>query len=1354
MTENAQNQRRHNKLKGAGSTSGDREPFYIVGVGASAGGLEALEQMFDNITADTGMAFVVVQHLSPDFKSLMSELLARHTEMPIHRVADGMRVEPNSIYLIPPKKEMIISDGRLLLTDKDLSQGLTLPIDHFFRSLAQDTGRYGVALVLSGTGSDGSRGIRDIHEAGGLVIAQSEASAKFDGMPKSAEDTGIVDVRIEPGKIGDLLQRYIRHPLRSQWKASEEQPVDESTLKRIFRLLQQRHKIDFSYYKPATIGRRIERRIQLNHNVSLEEYLRHIEHDPAELNQLYKDLLIGVTRFFRDREAFELLEKKVLPNLILKARADEEIRIWVAGCATGEEAYSIAMLIHACQERLNRHPPVKVFATDVHRASLDFAHVGLYSEASIAELPASFRERYLQRINDGYEVSREIRQMIVFAPHNLIKDAPFTHLHLISCRNMLIYLRSIAQKKALSLFHFGLRTGGVLFLGSSESPGELAEEFETLDEHNKLFAKRRDIRLPADLWAFPLESSTARGSQLPVPSAAPHRDQQLLATYDDLLARFMPPGLLVNDRREVLHMFAGAGKYLKLADGRMSNDLLEMLEGDLKLAVTGGFQRISKGEKQICFERVRIASSAAVQFVKLTLSALPRVGDGLTYLITLEELEPPRVSPDGDVIDSIDVSEISRDQLQSLELELRYTKENLQATIEELETSNEELQATNEELVASNEELQSTNEELHSVNEELYTVNAEHQKKIAELTELTNDMDNLLVSTEVHTLFLDAELCIRKFTPDIAKVFSLIPQDIGRRIDGFVHKIDFDRLPEKLSEVLQNEERFENEVRDNRGNSFLMRILPYREEAGTAGVVLTLVDITHIKKVEEHFRIAVEASPAGMVMIDRQARIVMVNSQTEELFGYDREDLVGMPLTELMPPRFRTQHLSDSIREYFHDPQPRLLSTAADFCGLKNDGTEFPVDVRLNPLETADGLFVLGAVIDITQRRSLENSLRERVEQRDRFLAVLSHELRNPLGAMLNATYVLDADQSDEQRRVDAYRVVQRQARHMGTLLNDLVDVARVSSGHIKLNTDSIDLIQSVPHAVETVQPLVESRGQRIEVQIPGHSVWIDACEDRIHQIQVNLLSNAARYSPPGETIQLAVTTDENHVYLSVKDNGIGIREEMHDAIFELFVQGDTTLDRTESGMGVGLTLVRRLVELHGGTINVNSEGTGKGSEFVVTLPAAEPPKDEEFDHKQFSASEISPEQCRVILIEDNRDAREMFVALLKLKGFEVLSAGDGVSGLDLVRSEPPHVAIIDIGLPKLDGLEVARRIRSDESLSDVVLIALTGYGQDADRDQAFAAGFNGHLTKPIDSDKLENLLRRLKLAAQDANLE
>jgi len=531
------------------------------------------------------------------------------------------------------------------------------------------------------------------------------------------------------------------------------------------------------------VTRRIERRLLLNQSLDLDEYAQRLSADAGELNALYKDLLIGVTKFFRDHEAFARLEREVLPHVVEQVPPDEELRIWVAGCGTGEEAYSLAILLDEQLPAARRRDNIKIFATDVHRASLEFASAGLYDEASLSEVTPARLQRYFVRRGKAFQVSPELRRMIVFAPHNLIKDAPFTKLNLISCRNLLIYLQPIAQKKVLSLFHFALKTGGVLFLGPSESPGELTEEFDPLDYQWKLYRKRRDTHLPADV-RLPLSSgysglrSPSARLGYPEPQTA---DASLIRVYDALLDSHMPPSLLVNGQRQLVHTFAGAGKYLDVHDGRHTADVLELIHPDLRTPLAGALQRAAKLKSPVAYKDVRVTTADGPRRLKVSVAPVtPKGFDAGHLLISLEPLDDGE-SPSPPERE-LDYGEASREQLRSLEDELRYTKENLQATIEELETSNEELQATNEELVASNEELQSTNEELHSVNEELYTVNAEYQRKIAELTELTGDMDNLLFSTDVGVLFLDGELCIRKFTPKIGEFFDLLPQDIGRRV--------------------------------------------------------------------------------------------------------------------------------------------------------------------------------------------------------------------------------------------------------------------------------------------------------------------------------------------------------------------------------------------------------------------------------------------------------------------------------------------------------------------------------------------------------------------------------------------
>ncbi len=1311
-----------------------RAPTHVVGVGASAGGLEALERLFQNIPNDTGMAFVVVQHLSPDFKSLMNELLARWTSMPIHAAEDGMPVAANEIFLMPPKTEMIISDGRLLLTTSQRSDELRLPIDQFFRSLARDSGPQSIAIVLSGTGSDGSRGIQHVHDAGGLVIAQSSETAKFDGMPNSAIETNVVDEVRAPGEIAAVLLRHINH---LHLKDVPNEDVNELTP--LFRLLRETYGLDFSLYKPSTVVRRTERRLQINGLHTLEDYVAQLREHREELDSLYRDLLIGVTSFFRDPSAFQLLEHGIISELLHKLPEGGEFRAWVAGCATGEEAYSLAMLVHEQIVKSGKQIHAKIFATDVHSKSLEFAAAGNYNEQAVESVTAKRLNAYFIRTDKGYRVSPELRNMVVFAPHNIIKDAPFTRLNLITCRNLLIYLMPMAQKKALSLFHFGLKTGGVLFLGPSESPGDLAGEFDTLDQHWKIFSKRRDVHLPADL-RLPL--SAGLSGQLSARGTKSRRSSEtaLVDVFEELLNATLPAGVLVDEQMEIVHTFGEASRFLRLRKGMPSLGVLDMLNDELQMAVGAAMHRATREKRAITFGNVRTTvgdQELAVNVTVRPLSTTRRAGAH-----TLIQFEDAEIPTSIDATADVSLQDATRDHVAGLEAELRFTKENLQATIEELETSNEELQATNEELLASNEELQSTNEELHSVNEELYTVNAEYQKKIAEQTELTQDMNNLLESTDVHTIFLDEHLCIRKFTPKMAAVFNLIASDVGRRIHGFVHSIECEDLPDILLEVLTTGEPREQEVRNSRGGSFLMRILPYRGDSARNGVVMTLIDITVLKEAETRFVNAFEVSPNGMLMVDGGGKITLINTEMERMFGYRTQELIGQPLEILLPTSLKAAH--KGLRGgYFQNP--RVIKRMGDnsyVWGQTKSGKQIPLDVRVNPIKTPSGVQAIASMVDISEHQTLEQTLRDQVQNRDRFLATLSHELRNPMAAILNAASLLDQVAPDASDVQEPCGVIRRQASQIATLLDDLLDVSRVTQGKINLRPEVTDLVDLCRESLEAVEPLVAFHDHQIHFEASAKPIWVEVDRVRVLQIVENLLSNAIKYTPDGGQIEIRLSRADQTAIVAVRDNGCGMSPELIDSVFDIFVQSDVTLDRSEGGMGVGLTLVRSLVELHHGSIEARSDGPGAGSEFTLRLPLTKK-RSAKAEEKLQRSDDF---RKRLVIVEDNDDSRSMFKALLTHYGYDVLAAAcDGQEGLEAILEHRPDVALVDIGLPKLDGYQVARRIRSEIG-AGIFLVALTGYGMSEDHEAVLEAGFNVHLVKPVTIQQLNDVLQISKV--------
>ena len=813
--------------------------FPVVGIGASAGGLGSLEAFFDHMPSSTGMAFVIIQHLSPDFKSLMDEILARHTEMAISIVTHGMTVEPNHVYLIPASKELRIVDRQFRLAE--FTESIHKPIDIFFRSLAESCGSNCTGIVLSGTGSDGTDGIQVIFREGGLTIGESVESAEFDGMPRSAAATGCLDYVLAAQEIAPLLVKHAVAPLK---RLPKNQCVDPNLegISLIFSLLSASYDIKFEHYKPNTIARRIERRQNLTSCATVFEYAELCKNDLEELDALYHDLLIGVTRFFRDTEAFNELEETIDAQLE-KVPLDETYRVWVAGCASGEECYSIGMMILDCMKRKGRKPLLKIFATDVHQRILEFAAKGEYERENLEFVSEERQQEYFDQLTDGrYRINATLRRHLVFACHNVIQDPPFTRVHMVTCRNMLIYFRQEAQTISVSSFHFALNKDGILFLGSSETPGELKEEFAVICRTWRIYSKIRNrpglIEQTRRVKERVSSPTTPTMTKLYSPSPA-FGAQRLLDMYDTVLREKIPSGLILDHKQNILHIFGGARKILQNAKGRFTGNIRDFLTGDAKAVVSAALIRASKEVgTEFTVKNIVLIEDDEPTNCDICVQAIPgsRV-ENLLWVLQIIDQVPPSGRK------KVTVTQ-QEDDVTLLESELSFTRESLNATIEELETSNEELQATNEEMVASNEELQSTNEELHSVNEELHSVNSEFQRKLEELEETTNDLENLLSTSDIGTIFLDRDLRIRKFTEVMTNHFDLLPHDLGRSIKRFSAAIEYSDLFEDLQEVVQSGSTLNRMVNDNSGNSMLLKMVPYRSENEITGVILNVVNNT------------------------------------------------------------------------------------------------------------------------------------------------------------------------------------------------------------------------------------------------------------------------------------------------------------------------------------------------------------------------------------------------------------------------------------------------------------------------------------------------------------------------------
>ncbi|HYD66418.1 chemotaxis protein CheB [Azospirillum sp.] len=856
----------------------DERPCCIVGIGASAGGLEALQRFFDSVPPDSDLAYVVVQHLSPVHKSLMVDLLAKHTKMDVVQAVDGVQVERNMVYLLPPGKHLSIEGRRLRLTTKDMGSTISLPIDIFFSALAQDAGSLSIGVVLSGTGSDGTRGLLAIKAAGGFAACQEPETAQFDGMPRSAIATGKIDAVLAPDALPGRIVEHARKAITRAPKL----PVptvrdrDADPLAQIVAAIRAATGVDFSHYKLATLLRRIERRMHGAGLDSLEDYAALLKRNNAEAVSLYKEMLIGVTRFFRDEAAFQVLADRAVAALVAKRPTLEGIRVWVCGCATGEEAYSIAILFAEAMERLGVSIDVKLFATDIDQDSIEFASVGEYPPSISEDVSPERLERYFTPRGDKVCVARDIRRMVVFATHNIMRDPPFTKMDLVSCRNLLIYMDTPLQRKVLSLFQYALRQGGFLFLGSSETLGDLSAEFHTVDSRNKLFQSLRagSYRL-SRLLVPSVAAAHARGGE---DAAAPGADETIAIdeAIGTLLKSYVPPCLLVNEQLNILHVFGDAGPILRVPPGEATLNVLKLLPGALSMVLGTALSRAFRSNEDFALSHIPVKDREGIGAITLRVKPFASRKTARRFALVLLEPSRPSALPSPDT--EFDLNADTAERIRGLEQELLSRGENLQATIEELETANEELQATNEELLASNEELQSTNEELQSVNEELYSVNAEYQAKVEELTEITNDLDNLLRSTEIGVVFLDGDLIIRRFTPAAASFINIIPRDVGRSITHLSTNIDYPDFLDDIRTVFDDNDPVERHVQVRDGRWIQIRILPYLTDKNlTAGVVVTFVDVTAAKHAEMRLQSLINALPEHIAVLDRDGCITMVN---------------------------------------------------------------------------------------------------------------------------------------------------------------------------------------------------------------------------------------------------------------------------------------------------------------------------------------------------------------------------------------------------------------------------------------------------------------------------------------------
>ncbi len=1208
-----------NDIESAESPAARSHPFFVVGIGASAGGIKPLNEFFSRVSPDGNMAYVVILHLSPQHESNLSSLLQSRTSIPVTQVNAAVTVEPNHIYVIPPSKNLVMDDGLIRPIELEPPRG-THTIDLCFRTLAEAYGKNAIAILLSGTGADGTLGIGRIKEEGGFVIAQDPEEAEYADMPRNAINAGTVDLILPVAEMAAKVLSLRNNAERLQITPEPEEVRadggDEAALREVLTILRLRTGNDFSQYKRPTLLRRIARRMQVNELPDLNAYVEFIHTHPEEIPALLRDLLITVTNFFRDADTFELLEKEVIPALFTGKGPSDQVRVWSAGCASGEEAYSIAILLAEYADQLADPPKIQVFATDIDEHAIVEARDCRYPATISIDVSPERLRRFFIRMGDHYQVKKELREKVLFAVHNVIRDPPFSRVDLISCRNLLIYLNRTMQERVLEIFHFALRPNGFLFLGASESAETAPVEFTPVDKKRRIYKRRDSAGRPQTApslfsarWSVRLPESLSDGENL-ISGGQLHQQ---------VVEQFAPPSVLVDENYDVVHLSTHAARYLQISGGEPTHNLLKLVIPDLRLDLRSALLETKNREAPDGTQSRLITTriEGKMRNVRLGVRAVkPRADESrLFYLVTFEETSDLMVDeqPSSSSQRGMAAAQKLEDELQRTKEQLRVTIEQYETSTEELRASNEELQAINEELRSATEELETSKEELQSINEELTTVNQEYKEKIEEVGRINSDLQNLMAAIEIGTIFLDRGLQIKRYTPQIQQLFNITPLDIGRPLRHFTHQLDYPNLTDDADEVLRTLHTIEHEVHSADDRWYLARLLPYRTiEDKIDGVVITFVDITNRLREEAQLRRrtaeleerAEILNMAPAFILDENRHITMWNSKCESIYGFTAQEAIGKNAHELLKTVFpQTRAEVDAQLQRSHAWEGELIHTT-------RSGAQIVVASHwiLHQGENRPPS-ILEMNVDVTARRRAEEALRDADRNTDRFLATLAHELRNPLGAIRNGLALMHRADGDGATAGRAYEIVERQVGSLTRLVDDLVDVERLRHGQIRLQKSRIELGTVIGAAIEMSQPRIDDGGHHLKVTSPPKEVQLDGDLMRLAQVISNLLDNAAKYTPKGGIIELSGEQVANQIVIKVRDSGMGIGAEMLPKLFDLYAQGQPLPGNASQGFGVGLALVRQIVELHGGNVSASSDGPGRGSEFVVRLPVSSPAK-------------------------------------------------------------------------------------------------------------------------------------------------
>jgi two-component system CheB/CheR fusion protein len=1319
------------------------EPSLVVGLGASAGGIDALREFFQALDEEADLALVVIEHLDPTSKSLLPSVLNQFTTLPVEEISEASAIGKNRVFVVPPGRAVELHEGRFRLRSITDPNDRRTPIDIFFRSIAEAARSRAVGIVLSGAGSDGTLGCLAIANAGGMTMAQEPGSAKYDSMPRSAITTGVIDHVLRPKRMAEELLAYVGHVAHF---GEEDGSVPEaSTIKEalgeICDLLQKATNHNFKHYKTTSLVRRIARRMQVLRMSSVDAYVDRLRGDQDEVAHLFRELLIGVTSFFRDPEAFEVLGREVIAPLVGR-RKGEPLRFWVPGCATGEEAYSLAIIAREALDGVAEPPELQIFATDIDERALSVARQGLYPAGIAENLSKERLERFFVKKGKRYQVTKEIRELCLFSPHNLINDPPFSRLDLISCRNLLIYFGSHLQAKLIPLFHYALRHNGYLFLGPSENISSHKELFVPINGKHRISQRKTTALRSSALLAggagfrgFGLRATeSAEGGG----TADLHQVMQRI-----LLDEFAPKCVVVTEDGQILSASGDMERYLTVSGGTFQNNVIRLARSGLRVGLRAALSDAVKVRRKIVHDRVSVETDQGVQRVRVTVQPMPRLGEEAELFMVVfqdlgasmpkEEAQGPAVSAEADSL------------IEQLERELSSTREDLEKTIQDLEAANEELKSSNEELLSMNEELQSANEELETSKEEV-------QQSNEALARAHSNLSNLLTSTAIATIFLDNELKIQSFTPAVTDIYNLLASDVARPLAHITHRaVSMPPLP-TARELLDQSALREDEVDTTDGRHYLRRTLPYRSQEGKAeGVVVTFIEVTELKKAEDAARrhqqwlqLITDALPAKISYVDQEHRFRFNNLTYERWFGVPRKDLTGQHVRDIFG--------EEAYARILPHMQRALSGEAAEFDAempYRFGGTRFIHSVYV-PDRALDGSVVgyFALTYDVSGERRVNAALEQAklaAELANRvksdFLANMSHEIRTPMTAIMGYAELLGRHVTDPDNLacVDAIR---RNGQHLLEIINDILDLSKIEAGMLKPHAADVSPWAVLREVVETLRPRAIERGLTLSLDSVGPlPAAISTDGTRFRQVLLNLLGNAIKFTHHGGVRVVAVLHASRELLeVRVADDGIGIAEEQLARLFEPFTQADASRTRTYGGTGLGLAISKRLVTLLGGTISVESE-PNKGSTFAFTiatgplggvaltaeLPAPVP------------EPQVPPRRLhgrRILVVDDRRDMRYLVQSYLEEAGAEVRTAGNGLLALEELergaRLEQAFDAIVlDMQMPAMDGYEAARRLR--EAGHQGLIVALTASAMRGDRERCLEAGCDEYLTKPVD---------------------